>query len=133
MFNTLVLRNREEKAILRDPELAEKFSCFNPDMVNFRTYVVALEAGKVVGMVALLDQTMRMENAVGVGFVESHLDHRNRGIARVLVDGLFQYARKSRKAIANSAYTSDGRKWLQPLIKEAAERYPDVPLHEREF
>lgn len=133
MFETLVLCTREEKAILRDPELEEEFFYFDLEMLNHRSYVVVMEQKKIVGMVAIVDQSMWFEKAVGVGFVETHSECRDRGIGRLLVDGLFQYARKHGKAIANTAYTPDGLKWLHPLMKEAAERYPDVVLHERQF
>lgn len=130
MFKTLVLRTRAEKAILRE-ELEEEFFYFDRRVLNMRTYVVVLEKDEIVGMVALTENSMWADNAFGVGFIETHAEHRQRGISKLLVDGLFRLARKDGKAISNTPYTPNGFEWLRPVMHEAAQRYPDVKLHER--
>lgn len=131
MFQTRVLRTRAEKAVLRNVEMEDDFFFFDMSVLDMRTYVVVMEKDEVVGMVAVVDESMWVKNALGVGFVETKAEHRQRGISKLLVDGLFSLARNDGKAISNTPYSPNGFDWLRPVMKETAQRYPDVRLHER--
>jgi GNAT superfamily N-acetyltransferase len=131
VFEIRILRTPSDKALLRKEQLADGFNFFDPKMVEHRTYVVVLEAGQPVGLAALVESSMRIPGALGVGYVETHRAHRQRGIAKLLVEGLFGYALESGKDIANTEYEPDGLKWLKPLMQSAAQRSHQVRLFER--
>jgi len=131
MFEIRVLRSREEKVLLRKPEMEDEFFFYDQQVLDMRTYVVVIEKDEVVGMVAVVDQSMWVPNALGVGFVETKAEHRQRGISKLLIEGLFELARKDGKAISNTPYSPHGLQWLKPVMHKTAERYPDVLLHER--
>lgn len=130
-FKTIVLRSPQEKSILLHQNLEANFSFFDREMVAHRSYVAVVEGDAIVGLVCLVEASMRIPGALGVGFIETHCQHRHRGIAKALVRGLFAFAREQGKAIANTPYEEDGARWLAPLMQATAQHYPDVVLHER--
>jgi GNAT superfamily N-acetyltransferase len=131
MFDTCILRDAADKALLRHQDLDDAFQFFDRERIPHRTYVAVLEEGRVVGLAALLESSGRHPGALGVGFIETHAHHRQRGIGKLLVEGLFQFARQEGKAIANTEYEPDGERYLKHLMAAAAQRYPDVTLFER--
>ncbi len=131
MFVTRVLCTPADKALLRKEYLDQAFSFFDPSMVSHRTYIAVFEDATIVGLVALNESSLRMPGALGVGFIQTHEGHRNRGVAKCLVEGLFAYAASCGKPIANTEYEPDGKRWLEPLMRDASQRYPQVALYER--
>lgn len=130
-FETRVLRTADEKSCLWDEAVQSGFTLFDQNMLSHRTYIVAFEAQAVVGLVCLVESSARIPGALGIGFLETHRLHRNRGVAKALVNGLFEFASRQGKHIANTSYEPDGERWLAPLMRSAAQRYPHVALHER--
>lgn len=130
MLETRVLRDEGEKTWLDQAELAEEFFYFDPETVASSTYIAVVDQGTVVGLVAVSEDSLRVPGALHILFVETHADHRRRGVARLLVEGLFRFAGAQGRAIANSAYTPNGWLWLRPLMQSAAATQ-GVTLHER--
>jgi len=129
MFETRIMLAATDKVPLWDEDLNDAFVFFDRYLVQQRNYVAVLEEGRVVGLVGFTD-TSRCPGSLSLRFLETHENHRRRGIAKLLVDGLFQFARRQGVAIANTEYEPDGLLWLKPLMTAAALRYPDVVLHE---
>jgi GNAT superfamily N-acetyltransferase len=130
LFETRILRTAREKAVLHQ-HVGEGFTFFDKEMTNHRSYVAAFECGTIVGLVCIVETSARIPGALGIGYIETHLEHRQKGVAKALVARLFDFARAQDKAIANTHYEDDGLRWLAPLMQATALQYPDVTLHER--
>lgn len=125
-----VLSSAEQKHVLAKADGA-KIKYLNYDLVDSRTYIVALNQGEVVGVVSLVDKSFRINNAIGVGFVSVHQDYKHQGIAKKLVEALFSYAKGLKKHISNTPYEPEGLLWLKPAMTRNAALNPEVLLYER--
>lgn len=105
---------------------------FTEMLMDWRTYVVVYDGNRVVGMAGLLEHSVRCDNSIGIAFISTHKKHRNRGIAKMLVDAVFKYAQDSGKNLANTEYEPDGEKYLRHIMHRTAEKYPKVKLFECE-
>jgi GNAT superfamily N-acetyltransferase len=133
-FEIRILRDAPSKELLSgQPHVTTGFAYFNPKSLADRTFIAALDAGVVVGLVSLLESSFKIQNALAVAYVATHREHQRRGVAGQLVTALFEFAQGQHKHIANSFYGAEGRLWLMPLMSAAALRYPDVALHEHSF
>ncbi len=132
-FTVRVLRTAEEKQALRAGDCLERdIPHFSEEVLNWRSYLAAFEGDQVVGLVGFVENSLRVPGALGVGFISTHRAHRQRGVARALVNALFEWALEQGKAIANTDYEPDGLKWLKPLMLEQARMTPTVQLIERQ-
>lgn len=116
--------------------LQQKLPFFHPeqlDEMRFRTFLVATINNAVTGIVALRNQSVRLDNAVGVGYISTHKEYRNMGVATAMVHALFAHAHLHGKAIANTAYEPEGLIYLQPVMERVWNRYPSVDLNERDY
>lgn len=134
MISLKTLRTPEEKELLRlIPETGSGFSLFSPDLVAHRSFVVALsDEVKVVGIAQLVEISSRVDNAIGIGFIETHVDFRNQGISKHLVNSVFALAQSLGKDVANTSYEPDGERWLKHTMHAYASAYPNVRLIERD-
>jgi GNAT superfamily N-acetyltransferase len=133
MFTLRVLRSGADKRILYEPSLGDRIPYFSLRTVEARLFLASLEAEQVVGLACIAEDSYRTPGAIGIAYVATHSAHRQRGVAKSLVEGLFLFAREQGKHIANSFYQHDGKLWLQPLMNRAAERFPEVHLYEHAY
>jgi GNAT superfamily N-acetyltransferase len=133
MFSLRVLRNAADKVILYQPTVAGFIPYFSLRTVEARVFLAALQSGQVVGLACIAEESYRTPGAIGIAYIATHLAHRQKGVAKSLVEGLFLLARERGKHIANSFYQHDGTLWLQPLMKQAALRHPEVHLFEHSY
>lgn len=126
-----VLRTIREKLPLWDDKSLKDIPFFSTDVIRHRAYIAAMQGQKIVGMACVTEDSMRIPGALGVSFVSTHPDHRNQGIAKQLVQALFEFARSERKGIANTAYEPDGEAWLRHVFARQAQAFPDVAFYER--
>lgn len=101
--------------------------------MDFRTFLVATIERTVTGIVALRKESSRLENALGVGYISTHRDFRNMGVATAMVHALFAHAKLQGKAIANTRYELDGQIYLRPVMERVWNKYPTVELNERDY
>lgn len=128
-----LLSTRSEKEPLHAAALTEKIPFLGYDLVEHRSFLTAFDAhGTPVGVVSLVMDSRRIPGALGVGFVSTRSDFRNRGVSKALVNGLFELARSRQQAIANTHYEPEGLAWLKPVMHRAAALYPDVEFYERD-
>ena len=131
MITTRILKTHDEQIEFLSKDLKPFIPFFTVCMMGFRTYIVALEDNAVVGLVSLTEETLWHENCLGVGFVSTHVNHRNKGVSTALVKALFEYARTSGKGISNTKYEPDGEKYLKPVMTRVAAAHSDVKFIER--
>lgn len=125
-----LLRTASEKSLLDREDFEATIPLFKRDLLRCRTYLASLDGANVVGLVGFAESSRRVPGAFGVGFISTHVDHRRQGVARELVDALFELALSQGKAIATTQYGPLGRRWLRPVLKAASRRYPGVRLLE---
>ncbi len=130
MREVRLIRAAADKRLLDSPELEASLPLFSRELLKCRTYLASFCEGKVVGLVGIAETSRRVPRALGVAFISTHPDFRRQGVARELVEALFQFARLHGVGVATTPYGPEGRKWLRPLLRDAARRYADVPLHE---
>lgn len=122
---------QDKQSMLRKIE-QHSIPFFMEMLLDWRTYVVVYEGNRIVGMAGLLEHAVRCDNSIGIAFISTHKDHRNRGIAKILVDAVFKYAQDTGKNLANTEYEPDGEKYLRHIMHRTAEKYPKVKLFEYE-
>lgn len=130
MITTKTLVTREEKSQLKGRDQIPGFSLFYSDIVDHRVYVVAYLESRIVGIAQLIENSSRVPNAVGIGFIETHTDFRNRGVAKALVDEIFSMAKRQGKNIANTTYEPEGELWLRGVMERVAGQTPEVNFYE---
>mgnify|MGYP002757969590 CR=1 FL=1 len=111
---------------------ADRIPFFTPGMIGCRTFIAVYMGEKVIGIASLTEETVWMENAIGVGYISTHVDHRNQGVSKLLVDAVFDYAKETKRGISNTRYEPDGELYLKPVIQRTALKYPSVKFVERE-
>lgn len=124
-----ILKDATEKEILKNVGYGDiKF--FDKPRED-RTYLAAVEGEKVLGLISVDEATARIENSVGIGYVSVHREHKSKGVSRLLVKELFEYAHQVGKNIANSGYEPQGRQRLRHVMRRTATMFPTVQLFER--
>jgi GNAT superfamily N-acetyltransferase len=126
-----LLRNAEEKSVLRQHDEALSIPHFSGELLPFRSYLAAFEGKKLLGLACFVESSSRIPGALGLGYLSVHPQERNRGVATKLAQALFQLAQSEGKAIANTHYEPDGEKWLRPVMTRIAAQTTGVVLHER--
>lgn len=127
-----LLSTREEKSVLLTPGLTQRIRFLDHDLMAHRSFLVAFDKDEVVGVISLVMDSHRIPGALGVGFVSTHDDHRNRGVSKVLVKALFELAVHRNQAIANTSYEPEGELWLKHVMRRTAALYPEVDFYERD-
>lgn len=132
MFAINILKHGTDQETLYGRNLDAVIPMFNSDMIGHRTYILAQKGDEIVGVVSLTESTIWHENCLGVGYISTHVNYRNQGICKLLVDALFKYAKKSKRNISNSHYKPDGERYLRHVMQRTAARYQGVTLFERD-
>lgn len=101
--------------------------------LHFRSLLVAQLDQCIVGIASVHNNSMRVENALGVGYISAHKNFRNIGVATALVKALFTHAKLEGKAIANTPYEIEGEIYLKHIMQREYNRFPTVDLIERDF
>ena len=117
-------------------ELKEQVPIFSPANlwnVGHRTLLVARLDQCIVGITSITNKSFRVEDAVGVGFISTHKQFRNMGVATAMVKALFTHAELHGKAIANTPYEPEGKMYLEHVMQRVANKYPTVELIERDY
>lgn len=122
----------ESRAVLTEPDLESNIQFFYRDAMGHRRYIAALSQGKVVGLVAFIDQSSMRADALGLCFLSTHPEFRNHGIAKQLAAALFAYAKQNGKHIACSSYEELGRLYLKHVLARTQAAFPAVQLFERD-
>ena len=126
-----VLRTIREKLPLWTDESLNAIPFFAIDAIRHRSYIAAMQGSAIVGLACVTEDSMRIPGALGVSFVSTHPERRNQGIARQLVEALFEFARNEHKGLANTAYEPDGERWLRHVFARNAQAFPDVAFYEQ--
>lgn len=132
MITTKILKRGCDQEMLYGRKLDDVIPMFNSDMIGHRTYILAMNGDEIVGVVSLTEETLWHPNSVGVGYISTHIMHRNKGISKLLVDALFKYASHTKRNISNSIYKPDGEQYLRHVMARTAKQYPNLILFERE-
>lgn len=101
--------------------------------LDIRTLLVAQLDQCIVGITSFHKNSFHIDNAVGVGYVSTHVDYRNIGVATAMVKALFLQAQLQGKAIANTPYEPEGEIYLRHVMERTWNRFPDVELIERDY
>lgn len=109
------------------------FEPFQLEALDIRTLLVAQLDQCIVGITSFHKNSFRVENAVGVGYISTHTNYRNLGVATAMVKALFTQAQLQGKAIANTPYEPDGEIYLRHVMARTWNRFPDVELIERDY
>ena len=132
MLQVQLLRSPADKRRLLSKSLAPVMAHFDPDMLAHRSYLAALDPqGQVLGLVCFVESSARTPGALGIAFVSTHVQHRRQGVARALVEALFELASTESKPVAMTPYEDDGEKYLKPLVAHFAAQFPSVTVYER--
>lgn len=133
MVSTQIVRTCAEREKFFSGQLQEMEDTlvfFDRHLAEHRSFIVALDAGQVVGMVSLKEESMRVPGAMAITFVSVRADRRKQGIGRQLVKALFDFAEAEGRTLANTQYEDDGRRFLKPLLEAAARENPQVAFSE---
>ncbi|KWT98263.1 MULTISPECIES: GNAT family N-acetyltransferase [unclassified Variovorax] len=133
MIQTRVLRTSEQKHQVFAGQLKEMETSlvyFDPYTARHRSFIAAMDGEQVIGLAALKEESTRIPGAMTITFVSVREDRRNQGVAKLLVDALFDFAEAEGKALANTQYEEEGLLYLKPALEAAASRRPHVGFHE---
>lgn len=125
-----LLSTSNEKTPLRELAQGHAIPFLNSATIEHLRFLVVFEGEAVVGVAGLVLDSHRVPGCLGIGFVSTHCEHRNQGVASLLAQELFDLARRRQQGIANTRYKPDGVLWLRPVLQRLALRYPEVPLFE---
>jgi len=129
MIEIKIIRTDSEKELLRNKDLEHTVKFFT--LLTNRTYIAALKGDRVVGLAALVEDSIRQPGSIGLGYISTHRDYRNQGIAKVLVQALFELVLAENKNIVNTHYEMDGLMFLEHVMHRVAKLYPSVILTEQ--
>lgn len=110
-----------DKSIFRDVEDLEYLYY---DMLSHREVLAVFnEEGKPVGILIYVEKSFYTPTAFGVGFVSVHKDFKGRGIGKMLVEKLFQLAKKQGKKIRPGYYEPEGSLYIKHVFDRLSVQY----------
>lgn len=131
-FQIRLLRSDLDKCFLRGRRsLEDCMPFFNHDLVGFRSYMVAVQGEEVLGMLAFVEESNWMPRSFGVGFISTHLQHREQGVASTLVRELFKLAFREGKGIVMTPVEPAVREFFEPALATIAAAFPAVQYLQR--
>lgn len=104
---------------------------FNHGMIGCRTFIAVYHDQKIVGLASLTESSNWHDNAIGVGYISTHKGYRKKGVAKLLVETLFNYAATTHRDISNTSYEPDGKLYLRHVMQRVSTQHPEVTLYER--
>lgn len=111
--------------------LEDSIKFFLQDTVLHRSYLVAAQGEEVRGMIGFVEESAWMPQAFGIGFISTHREHREEGVARALLNALFELATKEGKGIVMSAFDEKCPSAFQLSVGSTAAANPQVPFCQR--
>jgi predicted N-acetyltransferase YhbS len=133
MLTTKILRSDADKAALftsQYDEMERTLVYFERRTVQDRTFLVALDGEQVIGIVCIKESSRRVPGALTISYVSVREDRRKKGVGKLLVKALFEFAKVEGFSIANTQYDDDGQLYLRPLLEAAALVTTEVVFHE---
>lgn len=97
------------------------FMFLDDTVFGYRSYLVAKEAGEVVGVICFKDRIIGDDLAFGIGFVESKL--KNQGVAKQMIDHLFKLAKEQKRKIRPGTYTDNGEMYIHKVFDKLSTQY----------
>ena len=80
---------------------------------DFRKFIGAFSSEKLVGVICYNYESYKDPTGFGIGFVSVHEDHKNNGIATMMLDKFFDLAKNNNKKVYNSWYEPEGQRFLK--------------------
>lgn len=80
---------------------------------DHRRFVGAFIDKKLVGVVCYNNSSYKDPNGFGIGYVSTHEDFKNRGVAKGMLNLFFKLAKKNNKKVYNSWYEPEGQLYLK--------------------
>lgn len=93
------------------------------DLRMFREIIVAEEKGLVVGLITYVESSGRDPDYVGVGIVSVHPKFQGKGLARGMINVLFDQAWLLGKGVRVSPYTDQGLLKIKPIFEEFSSKF----------
>lgn len=93
--------------------------------VDHRSFIGAFFDGNLVGVICFNFCSFKDPNAFGIGYVSTHSEYKNRGIAKMMLEKFFELAKKNNKKVRNTWYEPEGQKFLKDTgtIDRIAKKY----------
>lgn len=116
----------------KDKTVYERIRFFHPECFSWsqetevKPYFVVLQDGKkVVGMAKIGQYKMNNhhEKDYSLSFLSIDIAYRNKGLARVIVDKLFEFLKDKDFELKTSSYTYVGKIKLQKILNEMATKW----------
>ena len=93
------------------------------DLRKCRELIVAEEDGLVVGLITYVESSGRDPDFIGVGIVSVHPKFQGKGLARGMINVLFDQAWLLDKGVRVSPYTEQGKLKIKPIFEEFSSKF----------
>ena len=93
------------------------------DLRMCRELIVAEEDGLVVGLITYVESSGRDPDFIGVGIVSVHPKFQRKGLARGMINVLFDQAWLLDKGVRVSPYTEQGKLKIKPIFEEFSSKF----------
>ena len=93
------------------------------DLRMCRELIVAEEDGLVVGLITYVESSGRDPDFIGVGIFSVHPKFQGKGLARGMINILFDQAWLLDKGIRVSPYTEQGKLKIKPIFEEFSSKF----------
>ena len=93
------------------------------DLRMCRELIVAEEDGLVVGLITYVESSGRDPDFFGVGIVSVHPKFQRKGLARGMINVLFDQAWLLDKGVRVSPYTEQGKLKIKPIFEEFSSKF----------
>jgi GNAT superfamily N-acetyltransferase len=133
MFATCLVRGPEAQHQVfggRYDEMEATLVFFDRHFARDRTFVAAMDGDQVIGLASIREGCRRVPGAFTLTFLSVREDRRRQGVAKLLVEGVFDFVQAHGMDLANTQYEEAGLKYLKPVLEAAATRRPNVGFHE---
>jgi GNAT superfamily N-acetyltransferase len=93
------------------------------DLRTSRELIVAESDGLVVGLITYVESSGRDPDYIGVGIVSVHRKFQGKGLARGMINLIFDQAWLLDKGVRVSPYTEQGKLKIKPIFEEFSSKY----------
>lgn len=128
----IYLSPREIFSVLKNKESALNFQEMNistEDLDNDQTGTFILKDGESLIAMAVVSPHPTDSRKISFKAIATTKAYRNKGCAKALVEAVFVLAQKMNRNIERAHYFSpDGQRFLKPVIKSVAEKFPNVRI-----
>jgi len=110
-----------DKSIFRD---VDGFQYLYYDMLSHREVLAVFDdTGKPIGILVYVEKSFLSPLAFGVAYVSVHKDYKGTGIGKILVEKLFQLAKKQEKKIRPGYYEREGLLYIKHMFDRLSVQY----------